>query len=90
MTPCALLINLESSYLEFSDPLTSTREVLLMGLQWPTEYWPRLAISWIEQGAPIDQEVKTALDAVAENKHFPQDLRHKAFTIARRWERENA
>jgi hypothetical protein len=61
--------------------------VLHAGLKWPSSYWVELAVNWIEQGAPVDQEIAATLDVVSETKNFPQALRHKAFAIARRWEK---
>ncbi len=89
MDPRPLLVNLETPYPEYIAP-AKVKDVLLAGLRWETQYWPSLAVSWIEQGAPIDKEVKEALDDVARKKHFAQSLRHKAFALARRWERTNA
>ncbi|MCQ3827834.1 hypothetical protein HXX02_00090 [Microbulbifer elongatus] len=89
MDPRALVVHLEKPYLSFEDS-AQVKEILLAGLAWDPDYWPGLAVSWIEQGAPIDGEVRDALDAVAKKKHFPQPLRHKAFPFARKWEREHA
>ena len=89
MDPRPLLINLETPYSEYSAK-APVKDVLLAGLRWETQYWVSLAVSWIEQSAPIDNEIKEALDNVAQKRHFPQSLRHKAFAIARKWERANA
>ncbi len=89
MDPRPLLINLETPYSEYSGA-APLKDVLLAGLRWETQYWAGLAVSWIEQGAPIDKEIKEELDHISEKKHFPQSVRHKAFALARRWERANA
>lgn len=64
----------------------AVKDILLAGLRWEAEYWPSLAIAWLEQGAPMDKEIMEGLDDISDNKHFPQSLRHKAFAFARRWE----
>jgi hypothetical protein len=40
---------------------TSVRDVLIAGLRWPTEYWVKLAVSWIAQGAATDREILAML-----------------------------
>jgi hypothetical protein len=87
--PRNLVVNLESLLAEYSGD-APVKEIVLAGLRWDTEYWPALAIAWIEQGAEIDEEVKMALDHVARQNRWSQSVRHKAFTLARRWERTNA
>ena len=66
------------------------RDAIDVGLCWPTPYWPELAVRWLEQGAPWDAGVVKLLDAVAYTGQFPQDLRHRAFALARRFERSNS
>lgn len=90
MDPRTLIINLEYPYTEHDSCEVPARNVVLAGLGWETEYWPSLAVAWIEQGAPIDKEVKEALDLIVDKKQFPQSLRHRAFALVRRWEQENA
>lgn len=57
------------------------------GLRWPTPYWPELAVRWLEEGAALDSELVKLVDAVASNDHFPQGLRHRAFALARWFDR---
>jgi hypothetical protein len=85
-----LLVNLESPYKDFQGSEEIAREIVLAALCWPMEYWARLAIEWLAEGAPIDEKVIEALDAVAQHVEFSQSVRHKAFAIARRWSRANA
>ena len=86
MDPRPLVILLESPYSEYHGEV-AVNDILLAGLGWEAEYWPSLAIAWLEQGAPMDKEIMEALDDISGTKHFPQSLRHKAFALARRWER---
>lgn len=89
MDPRPLVVLLEMPYAEYRGEVP-VKDILLAGLRWETQHWPSLAVEWLEQGAPLDAEIKEALDGVASRKHFPQPLRHKAFAIARRWERRSA
>ncbi|TXD45159.1 hypothetical protein TR80_001720 [Xanthomonas campestris] len=89
MDPRSLVVRLESPFAEYTSTDVPAREVVMAGLTWPTDYWPGLAISWLEQGAPIDERVAAALDQVAEKKAFPQNIRHRALALARRWYRKH-
>jgi len=66
MDPRTLIINLEYPYREHNSSEVPALNILLAGLGWRTEYWPSLVVAWIEQGAPIDKEMKEALDIVIE------------------------
>ena len=82
-----LLIHLESPYASYEATLAPAREVVLAGLRWETNYWPSLAVAWVEQGCSIDDEIHAALASVASNSNFSQNTRHRAFAICKRWER---
>jgi len=82
-----LLVHLETPFALYQPAAAPARDVLLAGLRWPTGHWAGLAVDWVEQGAPVDMEIAALLDVIAETKHFPQALRHRAFAIARRWEK---
>src|SRR5262245_59199255 len=88
MDPSKLVSHLESPYATYDDSGVPAHDVLIAGLSWETQYWPALAVQWLEQGAPVDAEIAALLEKVASQKHFPQSLRHKAFAIARRWSRQ--
>lgn len=81
-----LVTHLESPFAASALPYAEARHVVLMGLTWPTEYWACLAIGWLEQGAQLDVELAAALDAIA-SKPFSQNVRHRAFALARQWQR---
>ena len=83
----ALVVHLESPLSAFAPSEGSSRDVVLAGLNWPTEYWAALAVGWLEQGAPVDSEITSALRALAEKKHYSQGVRHRAFAIVRRFEK---
>jgi hypothetical protein len=64
------------------------KKVILAALTWPTDGWMKEALSWIEQGVPLDEEIATALESVADRKSNAQSIRHQAFALAKRWRRE--
>jgi len=81
-----LVVLLESPHTDVTSP-ELVRGAIKAGLGWPTPYWPGLAVRWIEDGASLDSELAKLLDAVAAKGHFPQSLRHRAFALARRFDR---
>ena len=81
-----LVTKLEEPFASCALEGAAVRQVILMGLTWPTEHWAGLAVAWVEQGAPLDAELVAALDAVA-SKPFSQGIRHSAFALARQWQR---
>lgn len=81
------LVVLLESPLEDITSAERVRGAIDAGLRWPTPYWPELAIKWLEQGAPMDTEMVALLDTVAEANQFPQQLRHRAFALARSFEK---
>ena len=83
-----LIRELEQPFSTYAGNAAKVREVLVAGLTWEMPYWPELAVRWIEEGAPIDEEISKLLDSISEVKHFPQSLRHRAFAIARRFSRK--
>lgn len=69
-----------------SPPLhrTDRIDMVVAGRRWPTPYWCSLAVAWLEQGLSIDDAIVELLQAIAGNRSFLQDLRHRAFSIYRR------
>jgi hypothetical protein len=65
------------------------KQVILAALTWPTDGWMRDALSWLEQGVQLDEEIATALESVAARKSNGQSIRHQAFALAKRWRREH-
>ena len=57
---------------------------MIAGLRWPTPYWCGLAVDWLEQGLPVDDDIVELLQTVAANRSFPQSLRHRAFSVYKR------
>jgi hypothetical protein len=50
--------------------------VVLAGLESQMEYWIDLAVGWLEQGVPLDEEIVEALSR-----------EYEIFPIVRRWNR---
>jgi hypothetical protein len=75
---------LEHPLTQFSSSACCAREVAVAGLRWPTPYWCSLAVEWLEQGLPVDNDIVELLLAIAKNRRFPQALRHRAFSIYKR------
>ncbi|MFZ5893630.1 MAG: hypothetical protein ACOY0T_21385 [Myxococcota bacterium] len=63
------------------------RDVLMTGLTSMSSYWFELAVSWIEQGFPIDAEIAATIRGSSSNASLSQKYRHRAFQMVRRWER---
>ncbi len=63
-------------------------ELVVFALTGPMKRgWGGHAVSWIEAGFPIDDEIASALEQVAQDRRFLQRVRHRAFAVARRWRR---
>lgn len=66
----------------------SLRDLVVFALTGPMRWgWGAHAVAWIELGFPVDNELAAALEQVAQDKRFPQRVRHRAFAVARRWRR---
>ena len=89
MDPRPLLIFLEAPYAAYQGSLPA-RLVVLAGLGFQSDYWICLAVGWLEQGAPLDDEIVEMLNRVAETHHYEQRIRHRSAALARRWVREGA
>ncbi|MCY0914327.1 hypothetical protein [Massilia antarctica] len=89
----ALIARLEMPLADYVGDDATARDVILAGLTWPTDtasgYWQGLAVDWIEQGAAVDAEMVGFVTAIATTAKLPQQLRHKARKIVRRWQSEN-
>jgi pimeloyl-ACP methyl ester carboxylesterase len=69
----------------------SLRGLVVFALAGPVRWtWGGYAASWIEAGFPIDDEIASALEGIAQDKRFPQRVRHRAFAAAKRWRRAQA
>jgi hypothetical protein len=64
------------------------RDIVIAALKWPTEYWPELALVWLDEGLPVDEETAALLLAASRQQAFPQRLRHRAFAIAMQWAKQ--
>lgn len=85
MDPRKLVLNLEQPYSAFSPQVGTSQDVLLAGLKWRSDYWTGLAVAWIHQGAPVDEDILLELELVSEDKQLRQKTRQEAFVIAKKW-----
>ena len=83
--PPWVVVHLEQPLAAFREDGLSVKDVLVVGLTWPTDYWPALAIEWLRQGALVDGEIAELLMAVSRRRGIPQSLRRRAFAFAKRW-----
>ncbi len=58
--------------------------LLRFALEWPTEYWPGLALGWLEDGCPAAEEVQDVLRRLKDAPEQSQPLRHRALRLWRR------
>jgi pimeloyl-ACP methyl ester carboxylesterase len=69
----------------------SLGDLVVFALAGPAKWaWGGNAVSWIEAGFPVDDAIASALERVAQDKRFPQRVRHRAFAVAKRWRRAHA
>ena len=69
----------------------SLRDLVIFALTGQLKWgWGAHAVTWIEAGFSIDDEIVSALEQVAQDKRFPQRVRHRAFSVAKRWRRAHA
>ncbi len=61
------------------------REILLCALNWPIDYWPALALGWLEQGAPIDFEIAMRLESIGQGRQYDQRTRHRGRALHKQW-----
>lgn len=87
MNPSELVIHLEQPMNQLPLGGPHAREIVIAGLGWPTEYWPQLALAWLDEGLSIDAEIAALLLKISRQRAFSQRLRHQAFAIAMRWEK---
>src|SRR5450830_153879 len=80
------------SALEIKRPLPveiSLHELLVTALESDSEYWPQLAIKWLDEGFPVDHNLSELLLQCSSRKTLSQSIRHAAFGFARRWQKLN-
>jgi hypothetical protein len=86
----ALLLDLEMPF-ETYVGVACVRDVVLAGLRYPTgDYWPALALTWLEQGADLDSEVVERLREIASaSRQYGQRTRHRALRLAKAWNKQH-
>lgn len=77
--PPWVVVHLEQPLAAFREDGLSVKDVLVVGLTWPTDYWPALAIDWLRQGAPVGGEIAELLMAVSRRQGFGQSVQAQCF-----------
>ena len=85
--PSRKLLLLEQRYATGSYGESIARESVVAGLTSGSDYWASLAVGWIESGLPLDTQLAELLFAIAKVRHMPQRLRHRAYALAKRWQK---
>lgn len=88
MNPSELVIHLERPMERLPFDAPPARDIVITALKWPTEYWPELALAWLDEGFPVDEEIAALLLAASRQKAFSQHFRQRAFAIAMRWTKQ--
>lgn len=57
-------------------------ELIMAAMKSPSDYWPQLAIIWLEDGFPISTDIFIYLQEMRYNKKLPQKVRHRGFAVA--------
>ena len=55
---------------------------VVFALDWPTEYWPGLALGWLESGYPLPG-VRHAVADAKDDQRRSQQFRHRALRLYR-------
>lgn len=78
-----LLLHLEQPLQAYAG-IAPVVHVVMAGLDYETsDYWPGLAVGWLEQGVPVNADVLQALSRVTGRKHFSQGVRHRSAAVVR-------
>ena len=90
MQPRSVVTHLEAPLSAYASGEIAARDVVLSGLSWDTPHWPTLAVAWLEQGLPVDDEIAELLGQVVSRPKWPQALRHRAKALLKSWQIERS
>jgi hypothetical protein len=88
VNPSFLVSQLRASASELPSDVNA-RDVVLAALAWPTQGWIAPALDWLEAEVALDDEIADELERVAAIEVYSQQLRHRAFRLAKRWRRSS-
>ncbi|MCA0307155.1 MAG: hypothetical protein LCH87_07290 [Actinobacteria bacterium] len=72
------LVDLESAYNPDAERQYDPKDLVAFALSWPgSDYWPGLALGWLEQGVPYSA-LRDQVSAIEGDRHRSQALRHRA------------
>lgn len=66
------------------------RQLLLTALESDSEYWAQRAVTWLEEGFPLDRELCETLLHQVSRKRFSQSIRHRLTPLGKRWLRQHS
>lgn len=64
------LVHLDKPYAAFPQTRLAAKDIVVLALRSPTDYWPSLALSWIDRSLSIDTQIADLLIAVSQEKRF--------------------
>jgi len=86
-----LLVFLEHSLVETQQLISSLdfepfpfRRLIEFALSSEADYWASLAVDWLEQGIPINENIVNAVNLMVEEKRTSQKTRHRAFGLVKK------
>lgn len=63
-------------------------DLVCYALDWELkEYWQSLSVEWIEGGIPINEETKTKLKKIPDDKGYSQKFRHRVSKLMNKLKR---
>jgi hypothetical protein len=71
------LVDLECRYEPAAPRAYDPVELVKFALTWPTDYWPGLALNWLDDGVPTTDLVEE-LAVFEQERRRPQAQRHQA------------
>jgi len=66
----------------------SLRDLVVFAVESDSEYWADLAVRWLEDGFAVDAEIVRGIDSMVKQKKATQGIGHRAFRLARNWEKQ--
>ncbi len=60
-------------------------KVVEYSLTFPSRHWALSAVTWMENGMVINQEINDKLVSISKDKTDSQNLRHRAIKQSNRW-----
>lgn len=59
--------------------------LLISSLEYPTSYWPSMAVSWLEKSGLKSNKIQQRLFDMKDDKNYEQKLRHRVKKLLKHW-----